>query len=118
MAVRINRESTPPTPKSAGENYFRFGAAILEIDRGPQAGHGTVNPVEIDQQTTKIWRDGKSCDVGSVVFDHLQPWWVIAGGDVFECLPVCEIVFRRIGTVGGSARRFVWNSSVAAPNRK
>ena len=89
MAVRINRESPPPTPKCAGENYFRFGAAILEIDRGPQAGHGTVNPVEIDQQTMKIWRDGKSGEVGPVVFDHLQTWRVIASGGVFERLPVC-----------------------------
>ena len=64
MADRINRESTPSTPKIAVENYFRFGAAILQIDSGPQAGHGTVNPVEIDQQTTKIWRDGKSGEVG------------------------------------------------------
>ena len=54
MAVRINRESTPPTPENAGENYFRFSAAILEMVRGPRAGHRTINPVEIDQKTTKI----------------------------------------------------------------
>ena len=31
---------------------------------------------------------------------------------------VREAVFRRIGTVGSSARRFVRKSSVATPNRK
>ena len=60
----------------------------LGPDRWPQASHGTVNIVEIDQQTTKIWRDGKSGEVGPVVFDHLQTWWVIASGGVFERLPV------------------------------
>ena len=72
--VDSDLENTSATPGTSPENYFRFGAAalefdgnycrfsvaILEIDRGPQAGHGTVNHVEIERQTTKIWRDGKS----------------------------------------------------------
>ena len=76
--VDNNLENTSATPRTSPENYFRFtaaavefdgnycwfGAAISENDRGPQAGHGTVNPVEIERQTTKIWRDGKSGEVG------------------------------------------------------
>ena len=48
-AAQISREIAPPTQYCTNEYYFRFRPAILAIDRGPPAGHGTVNRFEIDR---------------------------------------------------------------------
>ena len=43
----MNREITSVTQESAQVNYFRFATAVLEIGKGPLAGHGTVDVFEI-----------------------------------------------------------------------
>ena len=49
----------------------------------------------------KWWgRDGRSGDVGPVVFDDLQTWWVIARCGVMERLQVCgRWFFDELGPV-------------------
>ena len=83
----------------------------MEIDIGPPAGHGTVNRFEIDQQTTKIWRDEMRGEVAAVVFHHFSTRRILERGIGFEAVAgVREGVFRRIGTRRGSARRFARKS--------
>ena len=89
VVVQINRENTSPTRKCAKQNYFRFGSAILEMDGGPPAGLGTVDLIEIGQQTTKIWPS-----VGWVGLDQSISTTLRRGGSsrapsVSKRLPVC-----------------------------
>ena len=99
-AVQIIRENTPLTQNCAKENHFRFRSAILEIGRGPLAGHGTVNRFEIEQQTTQIWRDDTSDEVGAVHFYLFSTRRIFERGIGFETVPgVREGFFDELGLV-------------------
>ena len=75
-------------------------AAIWGSDRGPSAGHGTVNRIEIDQQTTKRWRDEMSGEVGPVLFYHVSTRRILECTIGFEAVVgVREAYHENLGLV-------------------
>ena len=100
MTVRSKVLSHGPI-SAVRKNYFRFRSPILEIDRGPPAGHGTANRFEIDQQTTKIWRDEMSGEVRPVLFYHVSTRRILECTIGFEAVVgVREASHEQLGLVG------------------
>ena len=91
-----------------------------ELDRTRSCKHRTVERHREKSSCMCRQAERPSGEVGPVVFfDQLQTWRILTSGIGFEAVAgLREGVFRRIGTVGGSARRFGRKSSVAAINQK